>query len=274
MQINSLLRSTKTVFRAAFVTVLISLTFQTRVYGLVSWTPLSALKYRTSIHSLIVSTQPSYVRSAVSTSCQNSIRQVFEMGGDFRSRELLKMTRTLQESNSEETRDGEFFHYTNSQVVLNIVREKRVEDLFSYMRVAGQRVSGEQYFYVAEDKASSAQFGQYRVILRLPPDALIYFSSGLDISRSELDNARPQRNLQRLIDQELIRKYPELSPCEDSILGPVANKGYTHYHSVLTSLAIEAEGISLIAYFGNIVGSNWYQVAGPWVVEKDELRFP
>lgn len=264
--LNSLLR--KLILNSVLVYIL-STAFA-HASALDAWTPLSAYRYKTSLHSLALSEEENFVKRMIPAACLQSIRQVLDNGGDFRSRELRALIKPIREHQSADTRDGEFFHYTNSTEVTGHVITKNLEELFSYFRIHGKRRTGELYFYIAEDPRSSASMGQYRIVVKLPETALMYHPAGLTASRDANLNTL-MRDLQKQIDRELSGKYPEVRPCEDWVLGPGEYRTYSHFHSVLTSFAIEAEGVSLISYFGLQSSGNWYQVAGPWVL--DDIQF-
>lgn len=218
--------------------------------------PFSPLNYPSSIHSLIFAGKP--ISRIESSACLALLKTAIAQGKSFSNKAIKKYITTIDKYPLVEATDLEFFHYTKAIELKELINNKRYDEIFSFLRARGS----ENVLYVASDPSSSRHFGPIQAKFYFSPSALVFYPKGLTDSSIE---ATPERlRISTEIQDELIKRYPELAGCMNVGFGNSTG----HPHAILTLLAAEAERVSLIAYFG--VG-NWFQLLGAWDVEDSKI---
>lgn len=234
------------------------------------WTPRSPLKFKSSFHSLASANEVNTIQRYLSGTCVSAIKSFLQRGGDFSSTMMrTRFIGRLKDFPVAEAQDLEFFHYSKSTTVMDLLKNRDYEPLFSFPRNRYQTSYNgyeeqDWFFYVAADSASSSSYGPMQLKVYFHPDTLVFYQQGDAAGQSP----RYQETATSIQD-ELIRKDPQLEYCRTSSRSAWA-KG------ILVLLAAEAEHVGLIAYYGvknqaafgsKAPGNQWMEVVGPWAIK-------
>lgn len=239
-----------------------------------AWDPLN---YPSSTHSLIVKKSRAGFNELVSNKCRGRVIEHIQAGKNFRSQTVASLSINVESFPEAETADREFFHYTNPKArepFETIAREKSFDDIFLFLKTKASchvNCFWSSYLYIAADSVSSTIYGEVQARIHLVPRAKIFLAYG------DRPGFRPltPKGVVSMIEKELVVNHPRLAPCANA-------KGRLHTDSILSVLAIEAEQISAIAYWGigNISPDalrmnagerppyQWLQLVGPWAIDS------
>lgn len=234
------------------------------------------LSYKSSFHSLLTDESSNYIQKFINSDCLDVIQTQIKQGRSFYSKKLTQYSVPQSEFPVIEASDGEFHHYTTSTDAKSLAESKDFDSIFKFLRTEKGKTSW--YLYAASDSISSSSgYGSIHLTMYLNPNGLIFLPR--EGSKTEKENI--SERIQKEIHEELIKKYPELSVCDRTLLDFGKE---TREQSLLVRLALEASGINAIAYLGinnqfenNLCTSlcanhQWMQIVGPWAIQKSFVK--
>lgn len=228
------------------------------------WTKWLIKNQPTSIHAMLM--EDNYqLRLDHGDACISAIKNHLNSGRNLYSNVLRKHSRPVSQFKNRETSDGVFFHYTKAIEVKSAAQKKDLSPVFQYIRTEDSFGFFDWYMYFATDPKSSRNYGPIQVQVKVDPRSLVFIPAE--------DDDEDEHVVQIEIGKELVNRNPALGAC--SIEHTLAFN-----RTILEALAVEASGISFIAYFGvdNEVtgafeeGNQWLQLVGPWLVQDMSVR--
>lgn len=233
--------------------------------------PRDALKFQSSFHSRLMNNGPDNVKSNLPAACVQAVREVVTQGQNFLTQSLDQFVLPLAQFPHEASRTGVFYHSTKAPEVGVIAKSSSFEEIFLFLRTVPTGVAYEfpylWFFHVAADVESSRVYGNLLARVHVSPNSLVLMTSGgLPGQDAAADAAKAS------IEDELIRKFPNLSHCKSNLPPEPWENG------ILVLLAAEAKGVSLISQFGvgnrynHQPGPQWFQILGPWAIQKMEVQ--